>query len=75
MTTVDLKDAITYALGGDVPETFLDHLVKHSHLWDNKFIDRLDECAYELCPELAIWEIKVTEENKLIEKRLPLVKI
>ncbi len=73
MARVDLKDAITYALGGDVPESFLDHLVKHSYLWDDEFINRLDECAYELCPELAVWEIELTQDNKLIEKRLPLI--
>ncbi len=73
MLQVDLKDAITYALGGDVPESFLEHLVRHSYLWDNEFILRLDECAYELCPELAIWEIEVSPENQLYEKRLPLI--
>ena len=73
MARVDLKDAITYALGGDVPESFLDHLVKHSHLWDSEFIRRLDEYAYELYPELAVWEVEVTKENKLMERRLPLL--
>ncbi len=73
MARVDLKDAITYALGGDVPESFLDHLVKHSHLWDSEFIRRLDEYAYELYPELAVWEVEVNQENKLMERRLPLL--
>lgn len=71
VTSFDIKDALNYALGGDVPESFLEHLIQHIHLWDSEFMRRLDEYAYELYPELAIWELEVTSENELVEKRLP----
>lgn len=71
--SLDVKDVLCYALGGDVPEKFLKRLVEKNASWDNEFRDKLDEYAYEFRPELAIWELDVDRVGKLEEKRLPLI--
>jgi len=71
--SLDVKDVLCYALGGDVPEKFLDRLVEKNAKWDEEFKGKLDEYAYEFRPELAIWELDVDKRGKLEEKRLPLL--
>lgn len=71
--SLDIKDVLCYALGGDVPEKFLDHLVEKNASWDEEFKGKLDEYAYEFCPELAIWELDIDRQGQLEEKRLPLI--
>ena len=71
--SLDVKDVLCYALGGDVPEKFLDRLIENNANWDNEFKDKLDEYAYEFRPELAIWELDVDRQGQLEEKRLPLI--
>jgi hypothetical protein len=69
----DLKDALTYALGGSAPDGFLEHLIRHRHRWDEEFWRKLELYAYELRPELARWVITVDEEGLLLEERLPVL--
>jgi len=69
----DLKEVLTYALGGSVPEKFLEHLIRHRRLWDGEFRRRLEELAYEFRPDLATWEVWVDEGGRLLERRLPLL--
>ncbi len=71
--SLDVKDVLCYALGGDVPEKFLDRLVEKNANWDEEFKGKLDEYAYEFRPELAIWELDVNRRGYLEEKRLPLI--
>lgn len=69
----DLKEVLAYALGGNVPEGFLEHLIRYQHAWDAEFTRRMNDLAYELRPDLAVWEIVVDEEGQLREYLLPLV--
>lgn len=71
--SLDVKDVLCYALGGDVPEKFLNRLVEKNASWDEEFKGKLDEYAYEFRPELAIWELDVNRRGHLHEKRLPLL--
>lgn len=69
----DLKEVLAYALGGNVPDPFLEHLIRHQGAWDAEFTRRLNDLAYELRPDLAVWEIVVDEQNQLREYLLPLI--
>jgi hypothetical protein len=73
MTKRDLKEVLEYALGGSVPPRFLEHLLTHRDLWDDEFKGRLEACAYELRPDLAVWELSVDESGYLQEERAPLL--
>ena len=73
MTRSDLKEVLAYALGGAAPERFLERLVTHKADWDEEFAERLEALAYELRPDLAQWELKVDEQGRLRERRLPLL--
>lgn len=68
-----LKDVLTYALGGSAPERFLECLIRRRALWDEVFRHKLDDFAYELWPERAVWELHVDEEGRLEERRLPML--
>jgi hypothetical protein len=68
----DLQEVLSYALAAEVPDGFVRHLVNHQHCWDDAFTQRLDELAYELRPDLAVWEI-TWEGGQLCERRLPIV--
>ena len=70
---LELKDLFSYALGGDLPQGFFDHLLKHRDDWDETFHDTLDSLAYELMPDKAVWEVQVSEEGELLEQRLSLL--
>lgn len=69
----DLKEVLEYALGGSVPPRFLEHLLAHRDLWDDEFTGRLEACAYELRPDLAVWELTVDARGRLREERVPLL--
>ena len=73
MTERDLLEVLDFTLGGGAPPRFLEHLIAHQHLWDAEFRRRLELSAYELRPELAVWELGVDETGSLCERRLPLV--
>ena len=75
MTQRDLLEVLDFTLGGATPPRFLEHLVEHRHLWDAEFWRQLEVCAYELRPELAVWEISVDESGNLREQRQPLVPV
>ncbi len=68
-----LQELLSHALGGNVPQSFLEHLVKHRDAWDDTFTAKLDELAYEIRPDLAVWEIKVNRKGDFVEERLPLI--
>ena len=70
---VDLREVLAYALGGNVPEGFLNHLIRHRDAWDVTFVERLNDLAYELRPDLAVWEIVADDYGRLYEYLLPLV--
>jgi hypothetical protein len=73
MKQLELKDVLSYALGGSAPEKFLDHLIRHKACWDEVFWRRIDELAYEFRPDLAVWVLSVDEEGRLHERRLPML--
>ena len=68
-----LQEILSHALGGNVPQSFLEHLVKNRDAWDETFTSKIDDLAYELRPDLAMWEIQVDKQGQFIEKRLPLI--
>ena len=72
MTKCDLLEVLDFTLGGCAPPRFLEHLVEHRHLWDAEFRRKLELRAYELRPELAVWELSVDEAGRVRERRLPL---
>lgn len=72
MTRSDLKEVLSYALGGSAPERFVERLVTRRE-WDGEFAARLEALAYELRPDLAVWEIGVDEQGRLVERRVPLL--
>ena len=72
---VVLKEILAYALGGNVPDSFLEHLIRHREAWDAEFVRRLNDLAYELRPDLAVWEIAADEEGRLYEYLLPLIRV
>jgi hypothetical protein len=74
VTEADLKEVLTYALGGSAPERFLDHLIARCDLWDGEFWRQLEAFAYELRPELAVWELEVSAGGQLRERRVPLLR-
>ena len=73
-TNAELKEVLAYALGGNVPEGFLEHLIRHRSAWDAEFTRRLNDLAYELRPDLAVWEIVADEHGYLHEFLIPLVR-
>lgn len=73
MTRADLKEVLTYALGGSAPEGFLEHLIAHRSAWDDEFRRRLEELAYEFRPDLAVWEVGIDAQGRLCERRVPLL--
>ena len=73
MTEDDLLEVLDFALGGSAPPRFLAHLLAHAHLWDAEFRRQLELRAYELRPELAVWEVSVDGTGRMREERLPLV--
>ena len=66
---LQLNELLVYALGGQVPEGFVNRLVHSRHLWDEEFKRRLEELAYEFRPDLAIWEITARDDGELVERR------
>lgn len=70
---LDLKDLLSYTLGTPVPEGFVQHLLRHKDNWDEVFRARLESCAYEFRPDLAVWQLSVDEKGQLNERRLPLL--
>lgn len=68
----DLLEVLDFTLGGCAPPRFLEHLFEHQHLWDAEFWRQLELRAYELRPELAVWELSVDETGTLRERRQPL---
>lgn len=67
---LELRDLLTYALGAEVPQGFLEHLLRCQDRWDDEFRRRLEELAYEFRPDLAVWEIVVASDGQLRETRL-----
>ena len=63
---------LSYALCGAAPERFVERLVS-SREWDDEFRARLEALAYELRPDLAVWEVVVDEQGELTERRVPLL--
>ena len=72
MTRSDLREVLSYALGGEAPERFIERLVSRRE-WDSEFAARLEALAYELRPDLAVWEVEVDEQGRLRERRVPLL--
>lgn len=73
MTRAELKEVLSYALGGSAPERFVERLVTRRDTWDDEFTARLEALAYELRPDLAVWELEVDAWGYLREKRVPLL--
>lgn len=73
MTKVDLLEVLDFTLGGSAPPRFLAHLLERRECWDEEFRRRLEERAYELRPELAVWELSVDSAGRLLEARQPLL--
>ncbi len=73
MTRSDLKEVLAYALGGSAPERFVERLVTRKSEWDSEFAARLEALAYELRPDLAVWEVEVDTQGRLRERRVPLL--
>lgn len=73
MTRRELQEVLSYALGGTAPERFVERLVTRRNVWDSEFAARLEALAYELRPDLAVWELEVDERGQLREKRVPLL--
>ena len=73
MTRDDLKEVLSYALGGSAPERFVERLVGRRESWDSEFVSRLEALAYELRPDLAMWELDVDFAGRLLERRVPLL--
>ena len=71
MNRSDFKEVLSYALCGAAPERFVERLT--SCEWDDEFRARLEALAYELRPDLAVWEVAVDEQGKLLERRVPLL--
>lgn len=67
---LELRDLLSYAFGGQVPQGFLEHLLRNRDCWDDEFKRHLDDLAYEFRPDLAVWELTVTDAGVLTERRL-----
>lgn len=70
---LDLNEVLSYALGTRVPGSFTKRLLERRGGWDPEFRRRLDSFAYELRPDLAVWEIEVGPDGRLAERRLPML--
>ncbi len=72
MNRSDFREVLGYALCGAAPERFVERLVS-SREWDDEFRTRLEALAYEFRPDLAVWEVRVDEQGKVTERRVPLL--
>ncbi len=72
MNRSDLREVLSYALCGAAPECFVERLVSRRE-WDGEFKARLEALAYELRPDLAVWEVEVDTQGRLRERRVPLL--
>ncbi len=72
MTRNELREVLSYALGGSAPERFVERLVARRD-WDDEFRARLEALAYELRPDLAVWVVEVDAQGRLREHRVPLL--
>lgn len=70
---MDLRELLSYALSARVPEGFARRLLDQRQCWDPEFERRLNDLAYELRPDLAVWELTVGEDGCLKERLLPLL--
>jgi hypothetical protein len=68
-----LEDVLCYALGAPIPRAFALRLRERRRAWDPEFRQRLDALAYELRPDLAVWEIEAAPDGRLAEHRLPML--
>lgn len=73
MTRHELQEVLSYALGGSAPDRFVERLVTRRDAWDSEFATRLEALAYELRPDLAVWELDVDDQGQLEERRVPLL--
>ncbi len=73
MTRRELKEILSYAVGGTAPERFVERLITRRDTWDSEFAARLEALAYELRPDLAIWELGVDAHGRLWERRILLL--
>lgn len=73
MTRRELQEVLSYALGGSAPDRFVERLVTRRDAWDSEFATRLEALAYELRPDLAVWELDVDDQGQLEERRVPLL--
>jgi hypothetical protein len=73
VTRAELKEVLSYALGGQAPERFVERLLTRQDAWDEEFAERLEALAYELRPDLAVWEFTVDDAGHLHERRIPLL--
>lgn len=69
-----MEQLLEYALIAEVPSAFLEHLLRHRHLWDDEFTRLLNDFAYEFRPDLAIWEAFISDSGQLrLERTAPLI--
>lgn len=68
---LELREVLSYAVGAPVPEAFAQRLLAKREHWDPEFVRRLNDLAYELRPDLAVWEVEVDEHGVLSERLLP----
>jgi len=73
VTRSELREVLSYALGGSAPERFVERLVVARRDWDDEFRARLEALAYELRPDLAVWVLEVDARGRLREHRVPLL--
>ena len=71
--TISLREVLSYAFGASVPEAFARRLLEGRSRWDPEFARRLNDLAYELRPDLAVWELTLDDEGRLCERLLPLI--
>jgi len=73
VTRSELQEVLSYALGGSAPKGFVERLERRRGSWDSEFARRLEAIAYELRPDLAVWELHIDAQGRLCERRVPLL--
>lgn len=65
-----MSELLEYALDTEVPELFVDRLLDNRDNWDEEFVQKLDELAYEFRPDLAVWYLDADSQGRLLQLRL-----
>ena len=73
MSEEDFQELFSFSFEAEVSRELTRRLLERKAVWDDVFIATLEERAYELRPDLAVWQLLVDGQGELQEHRFSLV--